>query len=102
MRISDTQWYFAVVLLTALLCAGCATAPVPVVVSGNGKCHPAQDLPAHKTIKPVPEVDTFMEDLYGLFALERSDHAKDISDYNSLWATCVGGAAVGEAAVPGH
>ncbi|MBI1313676.1 hypothetical protein GC176_20480 [bacterium] len=75
--------------------AGCATTPppVPVVVTGNGHCQPAADLPAHKTMKKVPEVETFMENLYAMFLGERKDHAKDIADYNSLYDTCVGGKA---------
>ena len=72
-----------------LMLTGCASTP-PVAISGNGNCHPAADLPAHKVMKKVPEQATLLEDLWGLFASERKDHAADIRDYNSLYDTCVG------------
>ena len=70
---------------------GCQDASVPaaIVVSGNGHCTPASDLPAVKHMKKVPVVDTFMDDLGTLLFGERRDHKKDIDDYNSLYQTCV-------------
>lgn len=76
-------------LIMALALAGCATSP-PQLVSGNGSCHPSVDLPAHKTMKKVPEQDVLLEDLWALLLGERKDHAKDIDDYNSLYSECVG------------
>lgn len=74
----------------AVLLAGCAhTTTVPI--SGNGTCHPSQDLPSHKTIKKVPETDTQLEDLWALMAQERKAHGDDVRDYNSLYSTCVKG-----------
>jgi hypothetical protein len=76
----------------SVLLFGCGSVPAtsPVVVSGNGHCVPASDLPSHKTVQAVPEKETFMEDLYSLLGLERRYRARDVSDYNSLWDTCVG------------
>lgn len=84
--------YAALVSLGLLFClAGCATAPPDtIVVSGNGHCKPAQDLPSHKKVLPVPEVDTAAEDVWVLLATERKQHAADDRDYNSLYDTCVG------------
>jgi hypothetical protein len=73
------------------LLGGCAGTPTPVQIEGNGFCHPAQDLPAHKAVAPVPETATAMDDLYALLASERKQHAADDRDYNSLYSTCVGG-----------
>lgn len=83
-------------LALATMACGCASTktPDPVVVSGNGHCTPAVDLPDHKTMNKVPETETFMEGLYSLFGTERHDHSKDVSDYNSLWNTCVGKSSV--------
>lgn len=80
--------------LAVLSLCGCATVPPPappIVVAGNGHCHPASDLPAHKTLQALPEVETFMDDLFGLFLKDRKAHADDIADYNSLYETCVNG-----------
>jgi hypothetical protein len=77
----------------ALISAPVNTPPATIVVTGNQACHPAQDLPAEKSMKKVPEKATAMEDLYALFAQERSAHAQDDRDYNALWAQCVGPAA---------
>lgn len=79
-----------VCLCLLLAIGGCADVPTVVPVHENGFCHPSQDLPAHKTMKKVPEQTTLLEDLYGLLALERKDHAGDIRDYNSLYEQCVG------------
>lgn len=76
------------ILIGLLLLAGCST-PTPVVISGNGQCHPSQDLPSHKDMKKVPEANISLEDFFGLFANERKDHASDIRDYNSLFDQCV-------------
>lgn len=78
----------------AMAFAGCASTPklptaIPVQVVGNGKCKPPVDLPAHKTMKKVPVVDTFLDEAYSLLGIERHDHAKDITDYNSLYDVCV-------------
>lgn len=78
----------AIILLLIILVAGCAHAP-QVPLTANGTCHPAQDLPAKKTMKKVPEQPTLFEDLYALFLAERADHAKDVADYNSLSTECV-------------
>jgi hypothetical protein len=76
------------ILCAALALSACATT-APAVVTGNGGCHPSQDLPAHKVMKKVPEVVTPLEDLWALLGLERKDHAGDIRDYNSLYDQCV-------------
>lgn len=83
----------------AVSLAACSTAPVSQV-QGNGYCRPAQDLPAHKAVQPVPEADTAMDDLYALLAAERQAHAVDDRDYNSLYSTCVGGSNVSTAVSP--
>lgn len=77
-------------ILSAVLC-GCGSVPTPdpIVVQGNGHCTPSADLPSHKTMKKVSVIDTFMDELGELLFNERADHAKDISDYNSLYKTCV-------------
>lgn len=72
----------------ALSVASCASTPT-VLTGGNGTCHPSQDLVAHKTMKKVPEAETSLEDLWGLLASERKDHAQDDRDYNSLYDQCV-------------
>lgn len=92
------MWFFRGLLATALVAGtvGCASAPVlPAVVQvqGNGHCNPSVDLPVKKTMKKLNPVDTFMEDVFGLLASERHDHASDIRDYNSLYKTCVTDAA---------
>ena len=76
-------------ILIGCTLSACAATPA-VQVQGNGFCHPAQDLPAHKAVTPVPEVPTAMDDLYGLLAAERKSHAADDRDYNSLYTACVG------------
>ena len=80
-----------IAFIAALLygCAG-SVPPPPVIVSGNGHCHPSQDLTAPKTMSKVPEQDTAAEDLWGLFLQERKAHAADQRDYNSLYSQCVG------------
>ena len=78
-------------MLSVAGCASTPAVPAAVVVEGNGKCHPASDLPAHKTMKKVPEADTTLDALFALLLGERKDHAKDVQDYNSLYDTCVNG-----------
>lgn len=74
--------------LCVMLLASCA--PItPVVVQGNGGCHPASDLPSHLTMQKVPEVDTGATQLYDLLLDERASHAKDQQRYNSLFGACV-------------
>lgn len=74
----------------ALLLTACVNAPPPpIVVSGNGKCHPSADLPAHKELKKVPVIDTAIDTLFDLLGMERKDHAADDRDYNSLYDQCV-------------
>jgi hypothetical protein len=80
---------FLPAVLIACGLSACA-APAPVQIEGNGYCHPSQDLPAHKAVKLLPELDTRMDDLFGFLAAERKDHAADDRDYNSLYAQCVG------------
>lgn len=83
---------FAAAFVFTLVLTGCAAPQVSIPgATGNGLCHPSQDLPAHKTIKKVPEQNTLLEDLYALFASERKDHATDVRDYNSLYSQCVDG-----------
>lgn len=77
---------FAVCVLAVVL-TGCATPAVPT--SGNHQCHPSADLPAHKTMKKLPETDQQFADLFSLFAEERRQHAQDDRDYNSLHDQCV-------------
>jgi hypothetical protein len=93
MKPAHTIWLFFIVPLLLILIgfnlSGCAADPA-VQVQGNGYCHPAQDLPAHKVVAPVPETATAMDDLYALLAAERKTHAADDRDYNSLFAACVG------------
>lgn len=81
---------FSAAVLIGFALSGCATAPV-VQTQGNGFCHPAQDLPTHKAVSPVPEADTKMDDLFALLATERKQHAQDDRDYNSLYRQCVAG-----------
>ncbi len=81
---------FVYILATAIVLAGCASAPPVSQIQGNGYCHPSQDLPAHKAVKKLPETVTGMDELFGLFAAERKDHAADDRDYNSLYSQCVG------------
>lgn len=88
------------VLATPL--AGCAstTAPLislpaapaaaPAIIVVSGKCHPDAALPARKTMKRVPQTDTYMDQVYGLLLDERRDHKADIDDYNSLYGQCAG------------
>lgn len=85
MNLFVRTFLFAFVL--ALVLSGCAS--VPLVVSGNGSCHPSADLPSHKALKKVPEETTLLEDLWGLLLNERKDHARDVRDYNSLYDQCV-------------
>ncbi len=80
---------FVYILATAVALAGCASAPVSQV-QGNGYCHPAQDLPAHKAVALLPEKQVGMDDLFGYLAAERKQHAADDRDYNSLYSICVG------------
>ena len=54
------------------------------------RCTPSSDLPAVKTMKKTPEEDVSPKRLFDLFVDERSDHARDIRDYNSLYKQCVG------------
>lgn len=76
-------------LVVTVFLSGCESVPVTALVSGNGSCHPSQDLPATKELKKIPEQDTLFEDFYGLMALERERHAADVRDYNSLYRQCV-------------
>ena len=57
-------------------------------------CMPSADLPATKHVAMLPEVDTSNDKFFDLFLHERATHAKDDQDYNSLYATCVGGSDV--------
>jgi hypothetical protein len=91
-RQGQRQWAVIAVLVlivTVLLLAGCADNPDPLVVSGNGKCHPSADLPAHKELSKVPVADTAIDTLFDLLGMERKDHAADDRDYNSLYDQCV-------------
>lgn len=77
-------------LVLALFLSGCGAVPQTLLVSGNGTCHPAQTLPAHKAVAPLNE--GLIYDLLGVFnALvdERKSHAADDRDYNTLWNECV-------------
>ncbi len=81
----------AFVALAAFVLAGCAsTPPSTIVVSGNGKCHPSQALPAHKVVKLIPTKDMQITPLFDTFADERKAHGDDVRDYNTLWNECVG------------
>ena len=95
-KLTPKQFWHLVAICSFLALAGCASdkvdlANTAVVVEGNGKCHPASDLPPHKTMKKVPEKATGLSALFDLFTTERHDHAKDVQDYNSLYDTCVNG-----------
>jgi hypothetical protein len=69
---------------------GCVSAPPPpVVVSGNGKCHPSDDLPAHKSVPLAPEFDTPIARFVQMVVDWRRGWAADDRDYNSLYAQCV-------------
>jgi hypothetical protein len=83
------KWVIFAALVVGLLCGCAPTPPVEVPVVGNNTCIPASDLPDHKAMKKVPEVDTGATGLYDLLLDERSSHAKDIQDYNSLHKACV-------------
>lgn len=79
-------FWTAMIVLLALLLTGCHTItsflpPQP--------CKPAVDLPAEKHLAKLPEVDTPNDVFYGLLLTERSVHAKDDQDYNSLYSSCV-------------
>lgn len=81
----------AAVAIVGLFLAGCAhDTPAAIVVTGNGKCHPAQALPDHKTVKLVPVKDTDVLAMHDLLDDERLEHGKDVRDYNKLWDECVG------------
>jgi hypothetical protein len=76
------------ITLLATLSAGCASTPI-ITTLPPALCKPATDLPAHKNITKLPEVETPNDQFYSLFLQERAQHAKDAQDYNSLYATCV-------------
>jgi hypothetical protein len=78
------------VVAAGLLLAGCETRPPEsIVVSGNGKCHPSQALPTHKTIAPITPADTQIDPLFELLTDERTKRGVDVRDYNKLWDECV-------------
>jgi hypothetical protein len=80
----------AVAAIAAFVLAGCAsTPPSTIVVSGNGKCHPAQALPAHKAVKQIEPADTEIGPLYDKLVDERKEHGIDVRDYNQLYDECV-------------
>lgn len=80
-------------VLLALSCAGCASVPPPppVTVSGNGNCHPSDDLPPSKTVPAAPEADTTLTAFLQWVIGERKAHGQDVRDYNSLYRECVNG-----------
>jgi len=89
-RVAISLTLMGALVAAFLILAACSTThDMPTIVSGNGQCHPSQDLPAKKTMNKVPEQDTAAEDLWGLFLQERKDHAADQRDYNSLYDQCV-------------
>lgn len=85
----STRNVFAFVFTLVFFLSGCGTTAVVVPVEGNHHCHPSSDLPAHKSLKPVPEIDQQLGDFFSLFSDERRQHAADDRDYNSLHDQCV-------------
>lgn len=87
---SYAAWFLRAMVISAMaFCiVGCASHPIPVVT--NTKCHPAQDLLPTKSVILHPEVATANDIAFGLWLEDRAAWAKDVQDYNSLYATCVG------------
>ena len=82
--------YVIGLLMTVILCIGLfGCADQPLVVSGNGSCHPSSDLPAHKAVAAIPTTPTDLLGTYDLLVTERTAHVTDDNDYNSLYTECV-------------
>jgi hypothetical protein len=88
MSIRFTLWWKFSLLPFIFVVFGCTT--IRDLVLPPQPCKPAVDLPVHKQVAPLPEVDTSNDAFFNLFLHERATHAKDDQDYNSLYDTCVG------------
>lgn len=80
-------YFLFVVLPWFFILGACGT--TQVVALDPQLCKPSADLAQVKHLKRVPEMATANDEFYSLFLMERSDHAKDVSDFNGLLRTCV-------------
>jgi len=76
----------AIVMPWLMLLGACGT--IRTLTVGPSLCKPANDLGV-KHLKRVPEVATANDEFYSLYLMERAAHATDITDFNSLYRTCV-------------
>lgn len=78
--------------LLLLLLAACSITPPPepIVVSGNGHCHPSQALPQAIVIETIPAKPTDKDGLYDLLVDSRKALGTAADQYRKLWDECVG------------
>lgn len=79
-------WVKMVLLPWMFLLFGCSTLPLGLP---SQKCQPSTDLAQPKHLRRLPEAAIPNDEFYKLFLEERSDHAVDVRDYNSLFKLCV-------------